>query len=128
MTANRGLSSLSQPINAGPTKPPAVPIELMKARPPAAPTPARKRVGMVQKMARADVTPISASVSPAKANGSEPVNSTDMTSPTAARKQVMTRLPIFRPVRSTCQAQASMAADAKMYGIAAIMLTAKFEN
>ena len=42
----------------------ALAIEWMKASPEAAPTPVRNRVGMVQKMARAEVMPISAIVSP----------------------------------------------------------------
>ena len=37
----------------GPTKPPTVAMLLMKASPPAAATPVRKRVGMLQKIARA---------------------------------------------------------------------------
>src|SRR5260370_30888864 len=50
-------NSFSQPIMDGPTKPPTVPMLLMNARPPAAATPVRNRVGMVQQVARAAVTP-----------------------------------------------------------------------
>ena len=52
-----------QPIMKGPKKPPSEPIVVMKARPPAAPRPVRKLVGTVQKIARAEVTPTSATVS-----------------------------------------------------------------
>ena len=54
---NDPVASLSQPIAYGPTKPPSVATLLMNARPPAAASPVRNRVGIVQKMARADVMP-----------------------------------------------------------------------
>ena len=46
----------------GPTKPPIVPTELMKASPPAAAMPVRKRGGIVQKIPRAALMPVSATV------------------------------------------------------------------
>jgi len=49
---NDPVSSLSHPMTYGPTNPPVVPMELMKARPPAAAMPVRKRGGIVQKIAR----------------------------------------------------------------------------
>src|SRR5450756_1746297 len=63
--------SFNQPIMKGPTKPPTVPILLMKASPPAAATPVRKRVGIDQKIARAAVTPTRATLNPARATASE---------------------------------------------------------
>src|SRR5712691_9492499 len=44
---NDPVASLSHPTAYGPTKPPSVPMLLMKARPPAAAIPVRKRVGIV---------------------------------------------------------------------------------
>ncbi len=72
---NEPVASLIQPTRNGPKKPPSEPIVEMKASPPAAPRPARKLVGTVQKIARAEVTPTSATVSPIKA-GANSVNST----------------------------------------------------
>src|SRR4051794_5347434 len=56
------VSSFSQPKIVGPTNPPIVPTELMNASPPAAAIPVRKRGGIVQKMPRAALMPLSASV------------------------------------------------------------------
>ena len=44
----------------GPIAPPVVPMELMNARPPAAAIPVRNRGGIVQKMARAPLMPVTA--------------------------------------------------------------------
>src|SRR5262252_2896814 len=110
---NEPVKSLNQPIMLGPTKPPNTPMVLMKANPPAAPTPVKNRVGTFQKMARAEVTPISAMVKPASATSSELVSSTDATKPTAPRKQATERLATFLPVRSICQAHRIIAAEAK---------------
>src|SRR5262249_41637258 len=90
---------------------------LMKARPVAAPTAVRKRVGIGQKSARAEVIPTSATVSVVIATIRLP-DSTDAARPTAARAQAMVRLLIFLPVRSTRQAHQSMATLAKKYGMA----------
>src|SRR4029079_11329177 len=57
---NDPVSSVSHPMMYGPTKPPLVPMELMNARPPAAAIPVRKRGGIVQKIARAPLTPVTA--------------------------------------------------------------------
>ena len=59
---NDPVTSFSHPIMEGPKKPPAVPTALMKARPPAAATPVRNRVGITQKMDRAALMPTSPTV------------------------------------------------------------------
>ena len=110
---NDPVLSRSQPMRYGPAKPPVVPMVLMKANPPAAATPVRNRVGIVQNTARAAVTPTKASVRPASA-GTRDVVMTETASPTAASAQVSVRWKIFFPVRSTCQAQAIMPADANV--------------
>src|SRR5262245_26289867 len=110
---NEPVKSLSQPIMLGPTKPPNTPMVLMKANPPAAPTPVKNRVGTFQKMARAEVTPISAMVKPARATSSELEGRTDAMKPIAPRKQATERLATFLPVRSICQAHRIIAAEAK---------------
>src|ERR1700689_4087321 len=61
-------NSFNQPIMEGPAKPPIVPMLLMKASPPAAAAPVKKRVGMVQKIARAAVTPTKAALKPTSAS------------------------------------------------------------
>jgi hypothetical protein len=52
---NPWVRSFSQPTAKRPRKPPSVPIELINAKPPAAPNPVKKRGGMAQKIARAAV-------------------------------------------------------------------------
>src|ERR1700722_16920745 len=88
-------SSLNQPITEGPTKPPTVPILLMKASPPAAATPVKNRVGIVQKIARAAVTPTSATLNPIKATLSE-LDRIGATSPAPPRKHVNASLKLSR--------------------------------
>jgi hypothetical protein len=99
--------SLSHPIVTGPTKPPSAPTEFMKARPPAAATPDRNPAGIVQKIARAAVTPINANVKPMKLGMNDPAN-TEVRRPAAARKQLTARFPVLLPPRSTCLAQNNM--------------------
>src|SRR4029453_2125286 len=57
---NDPVRSVRNPNTYGPTNPPVVPIELMNASPPAAAMPVRNRGGIVQKIARAPLTPVSA--------------------------------------------------------------------
>src|SRR5258708_16487150 len=102
-------------------------MELIKAGPPAAPIPVRKRVGIVQKIARAEVTPISAAVAPIIARMKEP-EATKRTIPNTERRQAMVRLLIFLPLRSTCQAQMIIATEAKRQGRAARRLTVRLGN
>src|SRR5712691_7899401 len=104
-----------------------VPIELMKAKPAAAPTPLRNRVGIGQKIARAEVMPTSATVSAVSATKRLP-DTTEAASPTIPTAHAMVRLPIFLPVRSTCQDHHSMPAEAKTYGTAERTLEARFES
>ena len=83
----------------------------MKASPEAAPTPVRKRVGMVQNTARADVMPISDIVRPLSAMKNEP-DQTEMRRPIAPRQQAIARLLIFLPLLSTMRAHQIIAAVA----------------
>src|SRR5215831_621571 len=101
----------------GPAKPPAVPIELMNASPAAAPTPLRKRVGIGQKIARAEVMPTSATVIAESPRNRLPV-ATEAARPAIPTKRAVVSWPIFLPVRSTCQDHHSMPTDAKTYGTA----------
>src|ERR1043166_3445561 len=92
----------------------------MKASPEAAPMPVMKRVGMLQKIARAEVLPISPTAS-------EP-DSTDMTRPAAPRPQASVRLFIFYPLLSTSSAHQIIAAVANRYGIAVRTETIEFDT
>ena len=71
---NDPVSSVSHPITYGPTNPPVVPMELMNARPPAAAMPVRNRGGMVQKIARAPLMPVTATAIPRPTPRSCPAN------------------------------------------------------
>src|SRR5262249_31938405 len=95
----------------GPTKPPSVPMLLMNARPPAAARPVRNRVGIVQKIARAAVMPINASVIHERETQRFDERIANR-SPIVATKHAIRRLPIFFPVRSTQTAQRIIATDA----------------
>src|SRR5450432_2700970 len=101
-----------------------VPMELMKASPAAAPTPLRNRVGIGQKIARADVMPTSATVNAVSPKMRLPVI-TDAARPIMPTAHAMVRLPIFLPVRSTYHDHHSMPAEAKMYGTADRKLDAR---
>jgi len=72
----------------------------MKARPPAAATPVRKRVGMVQKIARAAVTPISARENPITADTSE-LDRIGASRPMPPSRHASARLAMRRPFWST---------------------------
>src|SRR6186997_688759 len=90
----------------GPTNPPMVPMELMKARPPAAARPLRKRGGIVQKRARAALTPLTATVIQSTDNQNDvPANRIEPMNPTAASAHATARLPTLLPRRSTRPAQ-----------------------
>src|ERR1700722_4377470 len=93
-------NSFNQPIMEGPAKPPIVPMLLMKASPPAAAAPVKKRVGMVQKIARAAVTPTSAALKPTRAIVSEP-DMIGATRPAPPSKHAIARFTMRRPLRST---------------------------
>src|SRR5215471_21215350 len=110
--SNEPVESLSHPIKYGPAKPPMVPMELMKASPAAAPTPLRKRVGIGQKIARAEVMPTSATVIAESPRKRLPVV-TEAARPAIPTARAMVRLPIFLPVRSTRQDHHNMPAEAK---------------
>src|SRR5258708_12981477 len=98
-----------------------VPMELMNASPAAAPTPLRKRVGIGQKMARADVMPTSATVMAESPRNRLPVV-TEAARPTIPTASAVVRLPIFLPVRSTCQDHHNMPPEANTHGTAATNL------
>src|SRR5712692_11966553 len=102
-----------------------VPMELMNANPAAAPRPLRKRVGIGQKIARADVMPTSAMVIAESPRNRFPVV-TEAARPAIPTASAVVRLPIFLPVRSTCQDHHSMPAEAKTYGTAERKLEARF--
>src|SRR5260370_4759813 len=104
-----------------------VPMELMKARPAAAPPPLRRRVGIGQKMARADVMPTSATVIAESPRNRLPVV-TDAKRPAIPTASAVVRLPIFLPVRSTCQDHHNMPAEAKTYGTAERQLDSRFQR
>src|ERR1700742_4340870 len=97
----------------------------MKAGPPAAATPVRKRVGMVQKIARAEVTPISARLNPVAAETSE-LEKIGSTRPTAPNVQATASLAMRLPLWSTQRAHRIMPTVANRYGIAAIHPIASF--
>src|SRR5262249_43834339 len=99
-TANPPVRSFKEPISSGPKYPPATPMVFMKARPEAAPRPVMKRVGMLQKTARAEVMPMRAMVSPVSATA-KLADSTEITSPAAPKNQAVARLRIFLPLLST---------------------------
>src|SRR5512138_2415925 len=92
---NDPVASRSHPIAYGPTKPPSVATLLMKARPPAAARPVRNRVGMVQKIARAEVIPERATVIHNRDNQKLAV-AIASPSPAAATRQASVRFLIFR--------------------------------
>src|SRR6202034_3889674 len=102
----------SQPIIEGPKKPPSVATLLINASPPAAATPVKKRVGMVQKIARAAVTPTQATLNPTTAVQSEP-DSTGAMRPMAPSKHAAARLTMRWPFWSTIRAHRIMPADEK---------------
>src|SRR5574342_599322 len=110
---NEPVASRNHPIAYGPTNPPSVAMLLMNARPPAAATPVRNRVGMVQKIARADVMPESATVIHTSDSQKFAVAIARM-SPAAATRQASVRFLILRPLRSTHAAQMIIATDAAM--------------
>src|SRR6185503_13792525 len=108
---NDPVASLNQPMAYGPTKPPSVAMLLMNARPPAAASPVRKRVGIVQKIARADVIPESATV--IQHNDSQKLAvAIARPRPAAAIRHASARFLILRPLRSTHAAHTIIATDA----------------
>src|ERR1700733_13963287 len=68
------VRSLIQPIIAGPTKPPRLPIALIVAIPAAAADPDRKRVGMLQSGGLAELMPILTSASASRTAITLPAN------------------------------------------------------
>src|SRR5678816_1554824 len=93
---NDPVASRNHPMAYGPTKPPSVATLLMKARPPAAARPVRKRVGIVQKIARADVMPASATVIH-NSDSQKLAVAIASPRPAAAMRQASARFLILRP-------------------------------
>src|SRR5213075_764829 len=108
---NEPVASRVHPIAYGPTKPPSVAMLLMNARPPAAARPVRNRVGIVQKIARAEVIPESASVIHSSDSQKLPTTIA-ITRPIAETRHASVRFLILWPVRSTHAAHAIIAIDA----------------
>src|ERR1700682_416961 len=109
---NDPVRSLNHPIIEGPMNPPRVPMELMKASPPAAAIPVRKRVGIVQNMARADVMPLKATAMPIMEMTKE-WDTIEITSPSVDIRHARVKFPIFFPLRSTIAAQKREPTQAK---------------
>src|SRR5262245_1749366 len=101
---NDPVSSVSHPITYGPTNPPVVPIELMNARPPAAAMPVRKRGGMVQKIARAPLTPVTATAIHTTESQKLFLNRIAPRKPHADTAHDSARLTTLLAPRSTCPA------------------------
>src|SRR6478752_9684678 len=111
---NDPVRSVSQPTAYGPTNPPAVPIELMNARPPASAMPVRNRIGIVKKMPRAALIPASDTVS--QPNDTQKfVETTAQASPMAPTRHDSARFVTLLPPRSTCPAQRIIETDATAY-------------
>src|SRR3984893_2282783 len=109
--------SLIQPIIAGPTKPPRLPIELMVAIPAAAAEPDRNMVGMLHSGGLAALMPMLTRVSAATTDTTE-VAAPASIRPAEAAMQAATTCHVRSPVRSEWRAQSTMATTATVGGMA----------
>src|SRR5689334_23406334 len=82
---------------------------------------------MVQKIARAEVTPTIATVRPIREHPREPPTR-EITMQPADKRQATIRFAVLRPVRSTCHDQTIIAIEAKKYGTAEMRPTARLET
>src|SRR5262245_31531066 len=91
-------------MTAGPTNPPNVPTELIKARPPAAARPVRNLGGIVQKIARAPLTPVTATAIHTTDTQKLLSNRIAPRNPAADSRHASARFTTLLPPRSTWRA------------------------
>src|SRR5574338_143029 len=109
--------SLTQPIIAGPAKPPRLPIELMVAMPVAAAAPDRNRVGMLHSGGLAQLIPTLTSVR-AAIRPTMLLAPAATTSPIAAARQARMTCQVRSPVRSEWRDHSTMAITETIGGMA----------